>query len=137
MSRLPDAVWINVNPSFRRFDRPVLDFLAREIAIADWQYCQSLDEPASLDIALVLIQDYHTRKSSAALHLSGIQKRFSDGISDWARKWALPQDLCHRVGKKSGESDDGSDEEGSEEEEEAPGNVILMMKGFLRGVKNG
>jgi hypothetical protein len=69
-----------------------------------------------------LLQDYHTRKSSAALHLSGIQKRFSDGISDWARKWALPQDLCHRVGKKSGESDDSSDEEGSEEEEEAPGN---------------
>ena len=42
-----------------------------------------------------LLQDYHTRKSSAALRLSGIQKRFSDGISDWARKWELPQDLCH------------------------------------------
>jgi len=69
-----------------------------------------------------LLQDYHTRKSSAALRLSGIQKRFSDGISDWARKWALPQDLCHRVGKKSGESEDSSNEEGSEEEDEAPGN---------------
>ncbi len=60
MSRLPDAVWINVNPSFRRFDRPVLDCLAREIAIADWQYCQSLDQPASLDIALVLLNFPHT-----------------------------------------------------------------------------
>jgi hypothetical protein len=67
-----------------------------------------------------LLQDYHTRKSSAALRLSGIQKRFSDGISDWARKWALPQDLCHRVGKKSGESEDSSDEEVSEEEDESP-----------------
>ena len=69
-----------------------------------------------------LLQDYHTRKSSAALRLSGIQKRFSDGISDWARKWALPQDLCHRVGKKSGESKDSSDEEGSDEEDVSPGN---------------
>jgi hypothetical protein len=58
-----------------------------------------------------LLQDYHTRKYSAAVCLSGLQKRFSDGISDWARKWALPQDLCHRVGKKTGESEDSSDEE--------------------------
>jgi hypothetical protein len=29
-----------------------------------------------------LLEDYHTRKSSAAVCLSGIQKRFSDGISD-------------------------------------------------------
>jgi len=79
-------------------------------------------ETAEFHLRPGLLQDYHTRKSSAALRLSGIQKRFSDGISDWARKWALPQDLCHRVGKKSGESDDGSDEEGSEEEEGAPGN---------------
>jgi hypothetical protein len=69
-----------------------------------------------------LLQDYHTRKSSAALCLSGIQKRFSNGISDWARKWALPHDLCHRVGKKSGESEDSSNLEGSDEEDESPGN---------------
>jgi hypothetical protein len=35
---------------------------------------------------------------------------------------ALPQDLCHRVGKKSGESEDSSDEEGSDEEDVPPGN---------------
>jgi hypothetical protein len=69
-----------------------------------------------------LLEDYHTRKSSAAVRLSGIQKQFSDGISDWARKWALPQDLCHRVGKKCGESEDSSDEDGSDEEDVSPGN---------------
>jgi hypothetical protein len=58
-----------------------------------------------------LLEDYHTRKSSAAARLSGVQKRFSNGISDWARKWALPQDLCHRGGEKSEESEDSSDEE--------------------------
>jgi hypothetical protein len=69
-----------------------------------------------------LLEDYHTRKSSAAVCLSGIQKQFSDGISDWAKKGALPQDLCHKVGKKSGESEDSSDEEGSDEEDISPRN---------------
>jgi HD superfamily phosphohydrolase len=57
------------------------------------------------------LEDYHTRKSSAAVRLSSVQKWFSDGISDWARKWTLPQDLCHRVGKKTAESHQSSDEE--------------------------
>jgi hypothetical protein len=69
-----------------------------------------------------LLQDYHTREFSAAVRLSGVQKRFSDGISDWARKWALPQDLCCRIGKKSGESEGSSDEEGSDKEDVSPGN---------------
>ena len=58
-----------------------------------------------------LLEDYYTRKSSTAVCLSGVQKQFSDGISDWARKWALPRDLCHRVGKKNVESEQSSDEE--------------------------
>jgi hypothetical protein len=77
-------------------------------------------ETAEFHLRPGLLQDYHTRKSSAVVRLSGVQKQFSDGISDWARKWALPQDLCHRVGKKSWESEDSSDEEGSEEEDEFP-----------------
>jgi hypothetical protein len=32
--------------------------------------------------------------------LSGIQGRLSNGVSEWARKWALPDDLMHRYGKK-------------------------------------
>jgi len=34
----------------------------------------------------------------------------------------LPQDLCHRVGKKSGESEGSSDEKGSDKEDVSPGN---------------
>jgi hypothetical protein len=70
-------------------------------------------ETGELHLKLGLLEEYHTRKSSTAVSLSGVQKRFSDGISDWAREWALPQDLCHRVGKKSEESEESSDEEGS------------------------
>jgi hypothetical protein len=45
-------------------------------------------------------EDYYTWKSSKAQKLKGIHKRLSDGVSDWARKWALPDDLMHRYGKK-------------------------------------
>jgi len=53
-----------------------------------------------------LLENCHTRKSSAAVCLSGVQKQFSDGISDWARKWELPQDYsvsddCDHDYKKS------------------------------------
>jgi hypothetical protein len=58
-----------------------------------------------------MVEDLHIRKSSEGRHLSGIQKRYSNGISDWARQWGLTNVLCHRVGKKSNEDDTGSDEE--------------------------
>jgi hypothetical protein len=45
-------------------------------------------------------EDYYTRKSSKAQRLSGMHKRLCDGVSDWARKWALPDNLMHRYGKK-------------------------------------
>jgi hypothetical protein len=51
------------------------------------------------------VENYYTRKSSEACRLSGIQQRLSDGISDRARKWGLPSDLCHRSGKTSNEDD--------------------------------
>jgi hypothetical protein len=35
------------------------------------------------------LQDYYTRKSSEVQCLSGIQGRLSNGVSEWARKWAF------------------------------------------------
>jgi hypothetical protein len=29
-----------------------------------------------------------------------MHKRLCDGVSDWARKWALPDNLMHKYGKK-------------------------------------
>jgi hypothetical protein len=57
-------------------------------------------ETAEFHLKPGVVDDYQTRKSSEARRLSGIQKRYSDGISDWARKWCLPNDLCHKYGKK-------------------------------------
>jgi hypothetical protein len=58
------------------------------------------------------IENYYGRKSNEARRLSGIQQRYSDGISDWARKWGLPSDLCHKSGYKK-------DDETSEEENDS------------------
>ena len=51
-------VWINANPSFKRFDNRIIRYLSNQIPIAYWQYCQDLDEASSMAIALTLLHDY-------------------------------------------------------------------------------
>jgi pimeloyl-ACP methyl ester carboxylesterase len=52
------AVWINVNPSFKRFDGRMVRHLSRHVPLAYWEYSQHQDEPSSLEIGLTLLQDY-------------------------------------------------------------------------------
>lgn len=53
-----DALWLTVSPSFKCFDRPTLRCLSKQVAIAQWEYCQSPDEACSFESALVLLHDY-------------------------------------------------------------------------------
>ncbi|MBD2090461.1 alpha/beta hydrolase [Microcoleus sp. FACHB-1515] len=53
-----DALWLTVSPSFKCFDRPTLRCLSKQVAIAQWEYGQSLDEACSFESALVLLHDY-------------------------------------------------------------------------------
>jgi hypothetical protein len=39
MPIFPDAVLVNVNPSFGRFAQPLVNLIAQKTAIAEWQYC--------------------------------------------------------------------------------------------------
>ncbi|NJK38699.1 MAG: alpha/beta hydrolase [Oscillatoriales cyanobacterium RM1_1_9] len=77
MPNLPDALWLNVSPSFQAFDRPLLHDLSQYIAVTQWEYSQSMDEPASLDAALDLLHEYlQTHHSSpdqtpTPIHLLG------------------------------------------------------------------
>ena len=70
------------------------------------------------------LQDYCTRKSIEAQRLSGIQGRLSNGVSEWAKKWALPNDLMHRYGKKKDDatSEEESDDKDATSEEESDDN---------------
>lgn len=65
-----DALWLNVSPSLQGFDRPLLKQLAHYTSIAQWEYSQLLDEPSSLDTALVLLHDY-LKHYDRPIHLLG------------------------------------------------------------------
>ena len=58
MSQKIESIWINTNPSFQRFESPLIRYLSKGTTIARWEYYQNQDEPCSLDIALVLLHDY-------------------------------------------------------------------------------
>ncbi|MFB2937984.1 alpha/beta fold hydrolase [Aerosakkonemataceae cyanobacterium BLCC-F154] len=58
MSSLPNALWLNVSPALQQFDRPLLIHLSHHVAIAQWEYCQTPDEPMSLEVAIDLLDDY-------------------------------------------------------------------------------
>ena len=70
MSQLIEALWINTNPSFKRFDGNIIRYLGKHKAIAYWEYQQHQDEACSLEVALVLLQDY-LKSLSQPIHLIG------------------------------------------------------------------
>jgi pimeloyl-ACP methyl ester carboxylesterase len=53
-----EAIWINANSSFKRFDGRVVRYLSQQKPVAFWEYQQNQDEPSSLDVALILLHDY-------------------------------------------------------------------------------
>lgn len=70
MSDIADALWLNVSPSLKGFDRPLLRDLTQHTSIAQWEYSQTLDEPTSLDTTLVLLHDY-LKHCDRPIHLLG------------------------------------------------------------------
>ncbi|AOX00051.1 hypothetical protein BJP34_11810 [Moorena producens PAL-8-15-08-1] len=70
MSTLPDILWLNVSPSFLRFDQPLIRYLSKQKRVGQWEYRQNQDEPTSLDIALTLLHDY-LKTSDHPIHLVG------------------------------------------------------------------
>ena len=70
MSKSPEALWLNVSPSFQEFDRPLLQNLSKQVSIARWEYYQTQDEPTSVEAALVLLHDY-LQQFDRPIHLLG------------------------------------------------------------------
>lgn len=65
-----DALWLNVSPSFERFDHKLLVGLARYGEVAHWAYRQTPDEPSCLAIAVTLLHDY-LKGRDRPVHLLG------------------------------------------------------------------
>jgi pimeloyl-ACP methyl ester carboxylesterase len=53
-----DVVWLNVSPSLKRLDQPLLRQLNSDRQVFYWQYIQTLDEASSLDEAVQLLEEY-------------------------------------------------------------------------------
>lgn len=56
-------VWINANPSFKRFDGRIIRYLSCHTPIAYWEYQQTWDEASSLQIAQILLHNYLKSRS--------------------------------------------------------------------------
>ena len=70
-SETPDALWLSVNPSFRRLEQQLLVPLNRDAGVvAHWGYTQTPDEPSDLEVALTLLHDY-VKGCDRPLHLVG------------------------------------------------------------------
>ena len=67
---LINALWLNVSPSLNQLDVPLVNCLAKNFTIAQWQYIQELDEPNSLCVAMGLLEKY-LEKLAYPVHLVG------------------------------------------------------------------
>jgi pimeloyl-ACP methyl ester carboxylesterase len=63
-------LWLNVSPSFKRFDQLVLPQVARDAPIAYWEYIQEEDEASSIQSAVDLLHEY-MRSIGHPVHLVG------------------------------------------------------------------
>lgn len=70
MSNFSEILCLNASPHLQVFDRPLLQFLAKQQPVAQWEYQQTLDEPCSLDTALILLHDY-LKHQEHPIHLIG------------------------------------------------------------------
>ena len=70
MSNRLDTLWLNTNPSFQRFDKPLIRYLSNQRPIAQWDYYQNQDEATSLNVALTLLHDY-LKSQDKPVHLVG------------------------------------------------------------------
>ena len=67
----PDALWLSVNPSFRRLEQPLLVSLNHNFGtVAHWGYSQTPDERSDLDAAITLLHDY-LKSRDRPVHLIG------------------------------------------------------------------
>jgi pimeloyl-ACP methyl ester carboxylesterase len=70
MSNCSDALWLNVSPALKGFDRPLFRYLTNYGSIAQWEYVQAEDEPMSFEIALTLLHD-DLKHNDRPIHLLG------------------------------------------------------------------
>ncbi len=58
MSDEIDVVWISSSPVLQRFDQPLLQYIAKYVNVAQWEYRYGKDEAGSIDEAVTLLDEF-------------------------------------------------------------------------------
>ena len=70
-AKTPEALWLSVNPGFRRLEQQLLRPLGGgSYTVAHWGYSQTPDEPSSIEVAMTLLHDY-LKGRDRPIHLMG------------------------------------------------------------------
>ncbi|MBW4615296.1 MAG: alpha/beta hydrolase [Desmonostoc vinosum HA7617-LM4] len=70
MSDSFDVLWLNASPILKRFDRPLLQYLAGYMQIAQWEYHQTKDEASSIEQSVALLHEF-LESYPNPIHLAG------------------------------------------------------------------
>lgn len=65
-----NALWLSVSPYLQKFDQRLQQCLTKMVALREWQYRQTADEPCYLETVLVLLHDY-LKQQPQPMHLLG------------------------------------------------------------------
>ena len=80
MNSHPNVLWLSVSPYLKGFDRRLLSQLTKSASVRRWEYCQTIDEPCSVEAVLTALHDYVEERAvleqtagnnSAKVHLAG------------------------------------------------------------------
>lgn len=70
MSELFDVLWLNASPILKRFDQPLLQYIAKYISVAQWELYHTKDEGSSIEQAVAFLHEY-LESCPHAVHLGG------------------------------------------------------------------
>lgn len=54
----PDVLWLSVSPHLKCFDQRLLSRLIKRATVRRWQYCQTVDEPCSIELVVNSLHEY-------------------------------------------------------------------------------
>lgn len=58
MNQDPSLLWLSISSPLKCFDRRLLLQLSKAFPVRQWEYCQSVDEPCCVDLAVAALHEY-------------------------------------------------------------------------------
>ena len=66
MRKRPDVLWLSVSPYLKCFDQRLMSHLVKHSSVRRWKYCQTIDEPCSVDGVVSALHSYLVSRSAMA-----------------------------------------------------------------------